>query len=122
MGSSSSCPAIWDAPRGLPKGAITFKGTAGFFADEATKAWFYPALAAKVNPDSAEQQAFFNTLLDSPLRTILAITPVKRIMHNASLANRHLAGAASDDELGPRLGSDGERMNRLRQDRGLEPR
>ena len=84
--------------------------------------WFYPALAAKVNPDSAEQQAFFNTLLDSPRRTILAITPVKRIMHNASLANRHLAGAASDDELGPRLGSDGERMNRLRQDRGLEPR
>ena len=36
------------APKGLPSGAITFKGTGEFLDDDDTKAWFYRALAAKV--------------------------------------------------------------------------
>lgn len=110
------------AGRGLPRGALTIKGHAEFHTDEATKGWFYPALAQKVNPDNKEQEAFFNSLLDSPLRTIVSITPVKRIMYNAMLANRHMAGTVDEAELGERLDSDSVRMNRLRAERGLDPR
>jgi general stress protein 26 len=109
-------------PAGLPHGAITFKGTAEFFDDEATKAWFYPALAKKVSPDDAGFETYFNNLLDSPLRTIIAVTPVKKIMYNSATAGRHMAGTISEDELGERLESDRERMNRLRAQRGLEER
>lgn len=110
-----------NARPGLPSGAVTFKGTAEFFDDDATKAWFYPALAKKVSPTSEAFEKFFRELLDTPLRTILAVTPVKRIMYNAGMANRHMAGTISEEELGERLESDAVRMNRLRKERGLEP-
>jgi len=108
--------------KGLPRGAITFKGLGEFHDDDATKSWFYPALAKKINPDNAAGEAFFNKLLDTPLRTILSVTPVKRIMYNARLADRHMAGAVEEDELGERLESDAVRMARLREERGLPPR
>ena len=108
--------------RGLPRGAITFKGRGEFHDDEATKAWFYPALSARMSPDDEGGQTFFTQFLDSPLRTILSVTPEKRIMYNARNANRHVAGTISEDELGERLESDGERMNAERARRGLEPR
>lgn len=106
----------------LPRGAITFKGHGELFDDDATKAWFYPALSKKLNPTDSGGEAFFNNLLDSPLRVILAVTPVKKIMYNGGLANRHMAGTVSDNELGERLEGDAERMNRERARRGLEPR
>ncbi len=109
-------------PKGLPMGAITFKGTAEFFDDEETKAWFYPALAKKVSPTDEGFEAYFNDLLDSPLRTIIAVTPVKKIMYNSATAGRHMAGTISEDELGERLESDKVRMNRLRVERGLDER
>lgn len=111
-----------DAARGLPGGAITFKGTVEFFDDDATKAWFYPALAGKVSPTNEGFEDYFNKLLDSPLRTIIAVTPVKKIMYNSAMAGRHMAGTISEEELGERLESDRVRMNRLRQERGLEER
>ena len=43
------------------------------------KAWFYPALAAKVRPDSAEQQAAFVHHLDTPGRVVIEVVPGKRI-------------------------------------------
>jgi general stress protein 26 len=110
------------ASAGLPRGAVTFKGHAEIFDDEATKAWFYPALAKKVRPDDADAEAFFNDLLDSPLRIIIAVTPVKKIMYNAELAARHMAGTVSEEELGERLEGDAVRMNRERERRGLDPR
>ena len=119
VSSTSYGPSV---PADAPHGAITFKGTGEFFSDDETKAWFYPALSKKVNPDSADGEAFFNRLLDTPLRTILAVTPVKRIMYNAGLANRHMAGTVEEEELGERLESDRVRMNRAREARGLEPR
>ena len=118
----SSASYRGDALRGLAHGAITFKGTGEFFSDDATKAWFYPALSKKVNPTNEAGEAFFNNLLDSPLRTILAVTPTKKIMYNSALAGRHMAGTVEEDELGERLESDQSRMNRLRAERGLDPR
>jgi nitroimidazol reductase NimA-like FMN-containing flavoprotein (pyridoxamine 5'-phosphate oxidase superfamily) len=106
----------------LPGGAITFKGTAEFFDDEETKKWFYTALSRKLNPDNPEGEKFFYNLLDSPLRTILAITPVKKIMYNGKTAGAHMAGTVSEDQLGERLESDRERMNRERARLGLPER
>ena len=106
----------------LPHGAITFKGHAEIFDDDATKRWFYPALSKKVNPDNPQGEAFFNQLLESPLRVVISVTPLKRIMYNSALAERHMAGTVTEEELGQRLGSDAERLNAERDRRGLERR
>lgn len=118
----SSASYAAHAPDGLPSGAITFKGTGEFLDDDDTKAWFYRALAEKVGQGNKEVTDGFLQLLDSPLRTILAVTPVKRIMYNANTANKHIAGTASEDELGERLSSDSQRMNAERIKKGLDER
>lgn len=109
-------------PENAPTGAITIKGTAEFFSDDATKGWFYPALSKKVNPGNPDGEAFFNELLNTPTRTIIAVTPVKKIMYNSGKASRHMQGTITEEELGERLESDAVRMNRLREQRGLETR
>ena len=106
----------------LARGAVTFKGRAAILDDEKTKRWFYPALSKKLNPDNAAGETFFNSLLDSPLRVVLAVTPEKKIMYNAAMAGRHMAGTASEAELGTRLESDRVRMSKERAARGLKPR
>jgi hypothetical protein len=106
----------------LPHGAITFKGHAEVFDDDTTKRWFYPALSKKVNPDNPQGEDFFNHLLDSPLRVVISVTPVKRIMYNSALAARHMAGTVTEEELGQRLASDAQRLNAERDRRGLERR
>ncbi|MCR9104366.1 MAG: hypothetical protein NXI15_03675 [Gammaproteobacteria bacterium] len=118
----SSASYAQGADPALPSGAITFKGTGEFLDDDATKAWFYRALAAKVGQGNQAVEDSFYELLDSPLRTILAVTPVKRIMYNANLANQHIAGTANEADLGERLSSDARRMNKEREERGLDPR
>lgn len=105
-----------------PGGAITFKGHAEFFDDDDTKKWFYGALAKKVSPESKEGEDAFFSLLDSPLRTIIAVSPVKMIMYNGSLANRHMTTGVDESELGERKSGDIERMNAERAKRGLDPR
>jgi len=116
--SSGGYPA--GADESLPTGAITFKGTGEFFEDEETKKWLYTALSRKVSPDSDEGAEAFYSLLDSPLRIILAVTPIKKIMYNAGLAARHFTTGVDESELGEKLSSDTERMNREREKRGLE--
>jgi general stress protein 26 len=106
----------------LPRGAITFKGRGEFHDDEATLRWFYTALSRKLNPGNQEGEAAFYRLLDSPLRTLLAVTPEKKIMYNGELAQAHMAGTVAEADLGQRLESDAERMNRERARRGLPPR
>jgi general stress protein 26 len=59
--------------------AVTYKGVATVHDDAATKDWFYPALAVKVRPDSAEQQAAFVHHLDTPGRVVIEIRPTGRI-------------------------------------------
>ena len=120
--NASSAGYPGGASASLPAGAITFKGRAAFFEDHETKRWFYSALSQKLFPGSAEGEKFFYSLLDSPLRTILAITPEKKIMYNARKANAHMFGRIEEQDLGARLSSDAERMNKERARRGLEPR
>lgn len=59
--------------------AVTYKGTATVLDDEATKAWFYPALAARVRPGDEAKQAAFVQHLDSPGRVVIEIVPDTRI-------------------------------------------
>ncbi len=119
--SSQSYPE--GASADLPSGAITFKGTGEFFDDDETKEWFYTALSTKVSLGNSDVQKSFYSLLDSPLRTILAVTPVKKIMYNAGTAARHMSdGGVDESELGERQSGDLERMNKERAKRGLDPR
>ena len=118
--SSGGYPS--SAPSGLPWGAITYKGHGTFHDDDDTRHWMYRALSSKLNPDNPEGEAGFYQLLDSPLRTVLSITPIKRIMYNAGLAERHIAGQVEESELGERLESDTTRMQRERDKQGLPER
>jgi hypothetical protein len=108
--------------RGLPQGAITFKGRGELFSDEETKTWFYRALSQKLNPDNKDGEEYFYRFLDSPLRVVLSVTPEKRIMYNAGTAAKHMAGTIDENELGERLSSDAQRMNAAREELGLPPR
>ena len=103
-------------------GAATCKGYATFHDDDETKAWFYPALAKKVSPDNADGEAAFHSLLDSPLRTIISVEPVKWITYDGEKANRDMVGQLSEEEKTPRLEGDAVRMNKERAKRGLPPR
>ncbi len=105
-----------------PQGSITIKGRAVFHDDNDTKAWFYPALARKKNPNDKEQELAFTKLLDSPLRVVLEIIPEKWITFDADKSARHRAGTLEESELGPLLSADAERMNIERAKRGLPPR
>lgn len=59
--------------------AVTYKGNARVLDDVATKAWFYPALAAKVRPGNPEAQEAFAAHLDSAGRVVIRIDPDTRI-------------------------------------------
>ena len=63
--------------------AVTYKGTAVVHDDEDTKSWFYPALAARVRPESADRQAAFVSHLDSDGRVVIEIVPDTRIGFDA---------------------------------------
>lgn len=103
-------------------GAATMKGLARFHDDDDTKAWFYRALAAKISPDSKAGEEAFYRLLDSPLRVILEVEPVKWITYDADKASRDMAGELTEEEKTPRQEADAVRMNREREKRGLPPR
>jgi hypothetical protein len=63
--------------------AVTYKGDAVIHDDDATKSWFYPALAARVRPESAERQQAFIEHLDTPGRVVIEIRPTARIGFDA---------------------------------------
>ena len=67
---------------------VTYKGTCEVTRDDATKAWFYPALAAAIRPDDEVAQQNFASFLDSPRRVILAVTPTQRIGYDGAKMGR----------------------------------
>lgn len=64
--------------------SLTYKGTAVVHEDDATKAWFYPALAAKVRPGDETKQAAFAAHLDTPGRVVIEVVPDTRIGFDAA--------------------------------------
>ena len=63
--------------------SITLKGDVVLHEDAETKAWFYPALAARVRAGRPEQQAAFVAHLDSPRRVVIELVPDTRIGFDA---------------------------------------
>ncbi|MGE0666819.1 MAG: pyridoxamine 5'-phosphate oxidase family protein [Sphingomonadales bacterium] len=105
-----------------PMGSATCKGIGIFHDDEETKAWFYRALADKSHRnDKAKADRFVETL-NSPMRTILEVIPTQWITFDSAKSARHMAGEMNDNELGPRLSSDANRLNKFRAERGLGER
>jgi hypothetical protein len=60
--------------------------------NEELKAWFYPALAVKLNNGNNEGAARFAEFLDSPGRVIIELTPVKWITYDGVKLAAHVAG------------------------------
>ena len=58
-----------------PLGAVTLKGRAVFHDDDATKDWFYPAMAEIISPYPAPTPEAAIQHLDTPLRVIIELIP-----------------------------------------------
>ena len=112
--SSAAC----DPDSGAPGGQATAKGRCIIHDDRETKDWFYPALANKISPD-AEAAAAFVDRLDSPLRVILEVIPEKWILFDGGKMAKDTVGTLTDEERGPLLSADAERMPRELAKRGL---
>ena len=63
--------------------AVSYKGDAIVHDDPETKDWFYPALAARVRPESADRQAAFAAHLSTEGRVVIEIVPTTRIGFDA---------------------------------------
>jgi general stress protein 26 len=63
--------------------AVTYKGDAIVHDEQEVKDWFYPALAARVRPESKEHQDAFVHHLDTPGRVVIEIRPTARIGFDA---------------------------------------
>jgi hypothetical protein len=107
------------AQRSGVAGAITIKGRCIVHEDRHTKDWFYAALARKLNPTSDAAAKAFELRLDSPLRVILEVVPVKWITFDAAKFAADTAGTLGDDQKGPPLSSDAERLPRELKKRGI---
>jgi general stress protein 26 len=103
-----------------PGKTVTIKGRATIHEDRETKDWFYPAFASHLHPDPAQAEAFCR-MLDSPMRVVIEIEPVKFITYDGVKMFKHAAGQLSQDELGPPKESDTERFERELARRGLRP-
>jgi Pyridoxamine 5'-phosphate oxidase len=74
--------------------SLTYKGLCVVHDDGATKAWFYPALAAAVRPGDPRAQAAFAGHLDSPRRVVLEVVPAGRIGFDSTRMWRDTPDAA----------------------------
>ena len=79
--------------------AVTYKGQAIIHDDEETKNWFYPALAARVRPESADQQRAFVDHLQTDGRVVIEIVPDARIGFDAEEMFRDSPAGPSRTEV-----------------------
>ena len=62
-----------------PGKTITYKGRVKLHEDEATKGWFYPAMAEIISPYPAPTVEAAIQHLDTPLRVVIELIPEKAI-------------------------------------------
>ncbi len=79
--------------------AVTYKGQAIIHDDDETKAWFYPALAARVRPESADRQRAFAGHLQTEGRVVIEIVPDGRIGFDAEEMFRNSPAGPSRTEV-----------------------
>ncbi|MFZ8974460.1 MAG: hypothetical protein ACO2ZD_10235, partial [Pseudomonadales bacterium] len=82
------------------------------------KAWFYPELANALR-STPEEVAAFESMLDSPLRIIIEVTPEKWITYDGAKMRDHAQGTLDPARLSKPLESDAVRLQRERQRRNL---
>jgi hypothetical protein len=73
--------------------SVAVKTTVTIHDDRATKDWFLPAMAAKMNPADERAAALMTQLLDSPRRVILEHRPIKFIGYDGIAMRDALIGA-----------------------------
>ena len=79
--------------------AVTYKGNAVIHDDDETKEWFYPALAARVRPESEDRQRAFVEHLATPGRVVIEIVPDGRIGFDAEEMFRDSPAGSSRTEV-----------------------
>jgi general stress protein 26 len=79
--------------------SVTYKGVAVVHDDDATKAWFYPALAAFLRPGDADKQRAFVEHLDSDGRVVIEVRPTMRIGFDSEEMFRGSAAGSSATEV-----------------------
>jgi general stress protein 26 len=79
--------------------SLTYKGDAIVHDDADVKAWFYPALSARVRPDNAEQQQAFVHHLDTPGRVVIQVVPTARIGFDAENMFKNSPAGATRSRL-----------------------
>lgn len=79
--------------------SVTYKGDAIVHDGDDVKAWFYPALAARVRPESEARQRAFVEHLDTPGRVVIEIVPTDRIGFDAEEMFAHSPAGPSRTRL-----------------------
>lgn len=101
-----------------PGKSITVKGRCAIHEDPETKAWFYPKFAMHLHGDEKRAKDF-EVFLDSPIRVVLEVVPEKWITYDGDKMAKDSVGKLRDEERGPALSSDSERLARELDRRGL---
>ena len=79
------CVVVTSTGSPLPANkTVTWKGTCTIHDDAATKAWFYPELAAALMGASESAQTRFISFLDSPRRVVFEVEPTQRIGYDGA--------------------------------------
>lgn len=98
---------------------VTIKGRCRVHEDAGTKSWFYPAFSEHLHPGNERMARDFEQMLDSPLRVVLQVEPVKFISYDGVKMARHSRGQLDDASLAPPSESDTVRLARELERRGL---
>jgi hypothetical protein len=98
--------------------SITAKGRVTVREDAETKKWFYPEFALHLQRDAARAEGFAK-FLDSPLRVILEVEPVKWITYDGTKMFLDGAGKLPPEARGAPKSSDSVRLARELERRGL---
>lgn len=102
-----------------PSKSITAKGRVTIHEDAETKKWFYPELAAMVNPKDETAAQAFAEFLDSPLRVILEVVPEKWITYDGVKMAMDSVGKLPEEKKTAPKSSDSVRMAKEIERRGL---
>ena len=102
-----------------PSKTATVKGRVRIHDDEATKKWFYPALAERVIPGMGPVTRAFATLLNSERRVVIEVVPEKwmtfdasKMMADTAVAMVKVAMPDTLKEMVKKLGGDPEVLAR----------
>ncbi len=98
---------------------VTIKGRCTIHEDEETKSWFYPAFSRHLHPDSERAASEFQEMLDSPLRVVLEVEPVKFITYDGVKMALHSRGKLDPSQLSEPSEADTVRLQREMEKRGI---